>query len=102
MRSGIAYELFCGVDDLVLESVLLGATGWIAGMGLAFPKENQLFWDLAIAGDYKAAREALCVVHAAPAPRYASEVRPVHQTCYPGNRPGRRMGARATPASRGR
>ena len=54
---GDRYELFCGVDDLVLESVLLGATGWIAGMGLAFPKENQLFWDLAIAGDYKAARE---------------------------------------------
>ncbi len=54
---GDRYELFCGVDDLVLESVLLGATGWIAGMGLAFPQENQLFWDLAIAGDYKAARE---------------------------------------------
>jgi 4-hydroxy-tetrahydrodipicolinate synthase len=36
--------------------VLLGATGWIAGMGLAFPQENQHFWDLAIAGDYAAAR----------------------------------------------
>ncbi len=54
---GERYQLFCGVDDLVLESVVLGATGWIAGMGLAFPKENQYFWDLAIQGDYKAARE---------------------------------------------
>jgi 4-hydroxy-tetrahydrodipicolinate synthase len=54
---GDRYELFCGVDDLVLESVVLGATGWIAGMGLAFPKENQHFWDLAIAGDYQAARD---------------------------------------------
>ena len=54
---GERYQLFCGVDDLVLESVLLGATGWIAGMGLAFPKENQYFWDLAINGDYQAARE---------------------------------------------
>ena len=54
--TGDRYQLFCGVDDLVLESVLLGVTGWIAGMGLAFPKENQHFWDLAIAGDYEAAR----------------------------------------------
>jgi 4-hydroxy-tetrahydrodipicolinate synthase len=54
--TGDRYLLFCGVDDLVLESVLLGATGWIAGMGLAFPQENQHFWDLAIAGDYAAAR----------------------------------------------
>lgn len=54
---GDRYQLFCGVDDLILESVLLGATGWIAGMGLAFPKENQYFWDLAMNGDYRAARE---------------------------------------------
>src|SRR5262245_657859 len=26
------YLLFCGVDDLVLESVLLGAVGWVAGL----------------------------------------------------------------------
>ena len=39
--TGDRYTLFCGVDDLVLESVVLGATGWIAGMGLAFPRENQ-------------------------------------------------------------
>jgi 4-hydroxy-tetrahydrodipicolinate synthase len=54
--TGDRYQLFCGVDDLVLESVLLGVTGWIAGMGLAFPRENQHFWDLAIAGQYEEAR----------------------------------------------
>jgi 4-hydroxy-tetrahydrodipicolinate synthase len=54
--TGDRYLLFCGVDDLILESVVLGATGWIAGMGLAFPQENQHFWDLAVAGDYEAAR----------------------------------------------
>ncbi len=54
--TGDRFGLFCGVDDLVLESVVLGATGWIAGMGLAFPHENQYFWDLATAGDYEAAR----------------------------------------------
>lgn len=55
--TGDRYQLFCGVDDLVLESVVLGAIGWIAGMGLAFPHENQYFWELAAAGDYPAARQ---------------------------------------------
>ena len=54
--TGDRYQLFCGVDDLVLESVVLGATGWIAGMGLAFPRENQHFWELARGGNYEAAR----------------------------------------------
>lgn len=54
---GDRYALFCGVDDLALESVLLGVDGWIAGMGLAFPRENQHFWDLAVAGRYEEARE---------------------------------------------
>jgi 4-hydroxy-tetrahydrodipicolinate synthase len=54
---GDRYILFAGVDDLVLESVLLGATGWIAGVGLAFPVENQRLWDLATAGEWDKARE---------------------------------------------
>jgi 4-hydroxy-tetrahydrodipicolinate synthase len=49
---GDRYALFTGVDDLVLESVLLGATGWIAGTGIAFPAENQRLWDLATAGEW--------------------------------------------------
>lgn len=53
---GERYALFCGVDDLVLESAVLGIDGWIAGMGLAFPRENQRLWDLAMAGDYERAR----------------------------------------------
>lgn len=54
---GDRYILFAGVDDLALECVLLGATGWIAGIGLAFPKENQRLWDLAAAGEWEKARE---------------------------------------------
>jgi 4-hydroxy-tetrahydrodipicolinate synthase len=53
---GDRYVLFAGVDDLLLESVMLGATGWIAGIGLAFPKENQLLWDLAISKRWDEAR----------------------------------------------
>jgi 1-pyrroline-4-hydroxy-2-carboxylate deaminase len=51
------YILFAGVDDLALESILLGATGWIAGIGLAFPAENQRLWDLATAGKWEEARQ---------------------------------------------
>ena len=54
---GDRYVIFAGVDDLVLESVLLGATGWIAGIGLAFPDENQRLWELATAGKWEEARE---------------------------------------------
>jgi 4-hydroxy-tetrahydrodipicolinate synthase len=49
---GDRYLLFCGVDDLVLESVVLGAVGWVAGLVNAFPEENKLLWDLATAGRY--------------------------------------------------
>jgi 1-pyrroline-4-hydroxy-2-carboxylate deaminase len=54
---GDRYTLFCGVDDLLLESVLLGAQGWIAGVGLAFPEENQRLWELARVGQWQAARD---------------------------------------------
>jgi dihydrodipicolinate synthase/N-acetylneuraminate lyase len=53
---GDRYTLFTGVDDLALESVLLGAEGWIAGVGLAFPRENQYLWDLAMRGKWEEAR----------------------------------------------
>jgi 1-pyrroline-4-hydroxy-2-carboxylate deaminase len=49
---GDRYLLFAGVDDLALESVMLGATGWVSGLVNAFPAENRLLWDLATAGTY--------------------------------------------------
>lgn len=47
---GDRYALWCGVDDLALESLLLGAVGWVSGLVNAFPEENCRLWDLAIAG----------------------------------------------------
>ncbi|MEO1192877.1 MAG: dihydrodipicolinate synthase family protein [Pseudomonadota bacterium] len=44
------FILFCGVDDLVLESLLLGATGWVAGLVNAFPKEAVALYRLTAAG----------------------------------------------------
>lgn len=53
---GDRYILFTGVDDLALESVMLGAQGWIAGVGLAFPRENQHLWELATSAEWEQAR----------------------------------------------
>jgi 4-hydroxy-tetrahydrodipicolinate synthase len=49
---GNRYLLFCGVDDLVMESVVLGAVGWVSGLVNAFPAENRLLWNLLSAGKY--------------------------------------------------
>jgi 4-hydroxy-tetrahydrodipicolinate synthase len=54
---GDRYILFCGVDDLVLESLLLGANGWVSGLVNAFPAENRLLWDLATSGRWNEALE---------------------------------------------
>ncbi len=54
---GDRYILFAGVDDLVLECLLLGAEGWVSGLVNAFPDENRLLWDLASAGQWVEARE---------------------------------------------
>jgi len=54
---GDRFVLFSGVDDLVLESILLGVTGWVSGLVNAFPRENQVLWELAMAGKWTEARE---------------------------------------------
>jgi len=53
---GDRFTIFAGVDDLILECTMLGATGWIAGIGLAFPAENQRLWDLMMAQRWEEAR----------------------------------------------
>lgn len=54
---GDRYLLFCGVDDVVLESMVLGIDGWVSGLVNAFPAENRLLWDLATEGRYAEAVE---------------------------------------------
>jgi 4-hydroxy-tetrahydrodipicolinate synthase len=49
---GERYSIFTGVDDLVLESAILGIDGWVAGSGIAFPRENQYLWDLTRRGEW--------------------------------------------------
>ena len=45
-----------GADDLTLEALLMGATGWFAGFPNVFPAESVRLYDLALAGDLAAAR----------------------------------------------
>ncbi len=53
---GDRYTLFCGVDDLYLESALLGVTGWVAGLVNAFPVETVKLYELAQAKRWEEAR----------------------------------------------
>lgn len=53
---GDRYALFVGVDDLILESAVLGIDGWVAGSGIAVPRENQHFWELTRRGRWDEAR----------------------------------------------
>ena len=52
-KLGDRFIIFSGLDDVALESVMLGCTGWISGLVDAFPKENRMMWDAAVAGDWK-------------------------------------------------
>jgi 1-pyrroline-4-hydroxy-2-carboxylate deaminase len=56
-RLGDRYAIFTGVDDLALECAILGIDGWVAGSGIAFPAENQYFWNLTREGRWEEARE---------------------------------------------
>lgn len=54
---GERFTLFCGVDDLVLETAMLGATGWVAGLVNAFPDESVRLWRLIREERWQDARE---------------------------------------------
>ena len=43
---GDRLKVLCGVDTLALESLVLGADGWVAGLVCAFPKETVTIFEL--------------------------------------------------------
>ena len=45
-----------GADDVTLEALLMGATGWFAGFPNVFPAESALLYELGIAGRLEEAR----------------------------------------------
>jgi 4-hydroxy-tetrahydrodipicolinate synthase len=53
---GDRFILFCGVDDLLLESCALGIEGWVSGLTDVFPEESVELWNLCQAGRFAEAR----------------------------------------------
>ena len=56
-RFGDRLSILCGVDTIALESLLMGADGWVAGLVCAFPKETVAIYELAMAGRIEEALE---------------------------------------------
>ncbi len=57
-RFGNRFRILCGVDTLALESLFMGADGWVAGLVDAFPKETVAIFNLAKQGRHQ---EALAI-----------------------------------------
>ena len=49
---GDRFKILCGVDTIALESLMLGADGWVAGLVDAFPRETVVIYELVKAGRY--------------------------------------------------
>ncbi|WP_024772510.1 dihydrodipicolinate synthase family protein [Aquimarina macrocephali] len=54
-RFGDRLKILSGVDTLALESLLMGADGWVAGLVDAFPEETVAIYELQKAGRIKEA-----------------------------------------------
>lgn len=52
---GNRFDVFCGVDDMILESLALGVVGWVSGMTNAWPAECVKLFNAARAGDISTA-----------------------------------------------
>ena len=80
---GERYRIFVGVDDLALESFLLGATGWVAGLVCAFPEESVALYGLARAGRWMEARTLyrwfMPLLHLDASPRFVHNIKLVQQ-----------------------
>lgn len=56
-RFGDRYKVLSGVDTLALENIIMGADGWVAGLGCAFPEETVAMYRLVIANRIQEAVE---------------------------------------------
>jgi 4-hydroxy-tetrahydrodipicolinate synthase len=56
-RFGERFKILTGVDPLALESLVLGAHGWVAGLVCAFPKETVAIYRLVKAGRMEEAKK---------------------------------------------
>lgn len=54
---GNRFKILSGVDNLALESLMMGADGWVAGLVCAFPEETVAIYQLAKEKRYQEALE---------------------------------------------
>lgn len=54
-RFGDRFKILSGVDTLALESLFMGADGWVSGLVCAFPKETVAIYKLAKTGRHQEA-----------------------------------------------
>ncbi|MQX45020.1 dihydrodipicolinate synthase family protein [Sinorhizobium meliloti] len=54
---GERFSIFCGVDDLIVESSALGVTGWVSGMTNVWPAECVELFNLCAQNKYPEVRE---------------------------------------------
>jgi 1-pyrroline-4-hydroxy-2-carboxylate deaminase len=54
---GDRLQIFVGVDDAIVEAISVGATGWIAGLANALPRESVALFDYASHGEREKAFE---------------------------------------------
>jgi 4-hydroxy-tetrahydrodipicolinate synthase len=53
---GDRFVMFAGLDDVVVESVLVGAVGWVSGLSNVFPREGETLFRLARARRFEEVR----------------------------------------------
>lgn len=76
---GDRYQLLTGVDDLALESMVLGCSGWIAGLVVAFPRETVAIYRLVKEGRIAEALEIyrwfLPLLHMDIGPKFVQNIK---------------------------
>ncbi len=59
---GDRFSVFCGVDDLIVESMALGVTGWVSGMTNVWPRECVEIFNLCAQEKFAEARKLYTIL----------------------------------------
>jgi 1-pyrroline-4-hydroxy-2-carboxylate deaminase len=86
---GDRLAIFVGVDDVLVEGVLMGAVGWIAGLVNAMPKESVALFNYAMNGEREKAIELynwfLPLLRMDTVPKFVQLIKLVQQEVGMGN-----------------
>lgn len=86
---GDRYVLFAGIDDIVLESVMLGAAATVFGLVCGFPRETLRMWEHAVRGEWDQARAIyrwfMPLLHLDDHPKLVQYTKLVAQECGMGS-----------------